>query len=1534
MNSEIPYYDDFLSPELREHVLKNATDIPGVPGMQMVGTPAGLETKDSLNFLRELYLALKAELGVVLKRRGEDRKFIDERTLALKSYNEEFHKDYLSPEYKTIFGMEDSEGRIILGPLRKDFHKADDKKIAPIPEFLQGPHVTLFGPPDSTKLSINAMNAYHRKIKDEPAIIEELLKTHESLPKWGADDEDSKTPLHEDLVAAGENLTGCLDGNISLEEKGKKYALAEEKLSLPIKRFPGLALPCFFLFQDNNPIPLHLYDFAMHFFKNWHNPKALCFYVPKLENEEEARYIRIMMETAEKLLKKVHPEYKQGSIRLMIVLENPRAVFRVHEIMDELYPYFVGASLGWHDYLASTARLFKEDSNYRIPVKADPDIVIKYIKASHDLLAHVVGPRGGIKVGGMYGILPITPDLKTPSYQITIKGYIKDVVTQMKRNLSGFWVAHPDFVRQGLALLEAWKFHAQGDSSKLETLVKELLEEKYHKEILDFIHGPDIEGLDLDDPMFPRSLIVADLKESDFIPNNHPDEIRYNVFQSLQYITDWLSGNGCVALPSIVAGTPVRVMDDLATAERSRWEVWHELYHGRFSLEEFLKIAHEEYLFIRKDLSNDKKIVQVKWDERTEKWYPVALKLMIKLMTDKKPVEFATQLFLPFTIDSIRKADDPWARAVELDQKKFAIEDYITRFSYFFEMCGTTKFAKKMAKQVAVDFDVAKKNILSFDKNDILAAASFHGDIGQKKGLDKMASSEQGKVQSSTDELIRLGEEYKQKFGMKFLISAQGKSGEELLASLKERLNNSEDQEMENARLALWEITEKRMKLHPLNNLMESLKKKFTDLGIKDAQITIMTGRGHHQTLALGDVSKKTLFEIASLSKSIASAFAIEFLTQKGISLESSVSDFLPELGFPTDLKITHLMSHSALNLHYVNGVPATRKMPPIDDFLRGNEEYNYDPVSVINPPGSKFQYSGGGFLVLEKLIEKISGESIRNLTRDFLDGLEMDEFTFAQEDIPGFEYAKGFKDNGEAIEGGRKMFPAFAAGAMSSSLSVAHFLIALENAYHHTEGEGGVSHDTARLMLHGSDKGCRDFMNALMGLGIFIVEAGENRYMLHQGANDGFRAIFLHCFKGPDRGKGLVSLCNGDLKGVLFNALVTQEILKALNVSGVDFSRFKSHFQTEGLPVEQIVNLGYKGLVLDAFQRDRAEPITDKGAPDPLARYNLCVGAEILSVSNDLFARAENLLSDHLPKFDPLLFGKQGKVMDSWESVRHNLEGVDRVSFRLKRPGTIRYVLISTKYHTGNFSPEICIKGKTERGEEEILPRTKLEGHSELRLSLPKSISAYSEIIVEQYPDGGLTRLGLFEELPEEVIKTFDGISRIFEEKVPAPKKPMSIPYSPSTEEVNRNWKAIKGEFNNASLALGASVVSASDEHYSPASLALSPFAPINMFDGMESARSRKKDHCESLVLKLARAARIKRLEFDYSYFVNNNPLDVRVLARNVDSWEEIVPLTRVKAFAGGVKIFQIKSETVFSEVKIENHPCGGMNRVRVISE
>lgn len=684
-NRDIPYYADYISDTLLEYLLRKAIPVPGLEEVCQVGECTGLENRESLRFTCALYDAVQKNLNRILEQRLRDRTFIDEQTWICAQHNTEHQLDCQSDSYQTVIGRPDRDGRVVVGPKRSAYYTADGEAVAGIPEWLQPPHVTLFGPPDSAKLAINAMNAYHRQLPDEPKIIEELLARSTSVPKWGADDEDSKTPLRHDLMSAGENLCRCFDGTLTLEDCGKSYAINPDKRALPIKRIPGFALPATFLFVRENPLPLHIYDFALHLYHQWHDPKALVFYVPKLENEEEARYLGTLVATAEEMIRKLHPEYRPGTIRLMIVLENPRAIFRVNEIIDELHPYFVGASLGWHDYLGSTARLFKEDSTYRIPVKSDPDIVVKYIKASHELLANVVGPRGGIKVGGMYGVLPVTSERESGSFQISIKGFIKDVVTQLKRNLNGLWVAHPDFVRIGLALVQAWSEYSSGDRSALDGLVKGFLLPCYHQEMLDFIYGDDVAGLDVSDSRFPRSLLAADIRESTIIANNDEREVRYNLFQSLQYITDWMGGNGCVALPAEVEGEPVRVMDDLATAERSRWEVWHEVHHGRFGRRRLVEIAFEELNFIKRGASDRSKQIEVQWNEQTARWYPVALKLTLQLMTAGRPVEFATELLLPFTIDEVRNAVDPWQKAREIDSRKYSletdIEDYIAAHS-------------------------------------------------------------------------------------------------------------------------------------------------------------------------------------------------------------------------------------------------------------------------------------------------------------------------------------------------------------------------------------------------------------------------------------------------------------------------------------------------------------------------------------------------------------------------------------------------------------------------------------------------------------------------------------------------------------------------------------------------------------------------------------------------------------------------------------------------------------------------------------
>ena len=186
-------------------------------------------------------------------------------------------------------------------------------------------------------------------------------------------------------------------------------------------------------------------EFAAHLYQHHQTPENCSFYIPKIETEEEATYLKTMIETCERMIQEINPSYKIGTVKVIIVFETARATFRMKEIAYNLSPYFAGGSLGWHDYLASAATLFEKVEGYKIPVKKDKDIVQKYILTSHRLLAREMHSIGALAIGGMYGFLPTKsekPEERNLSYDITMHNYVKDVIAQLHRGLDGFWVAH------------------------------------------------------------------------------------------------------------------------------------------------------------------------------------------------------------------------------------------------------------------------------------------------------------------------------------------------------------------------------------------------------------------------------------------------------------------------------------------------------------------------------------------------------------------------------------------------------------------------------------------------------------------------------------------------------------------------------------------------------------------------------------------------------------------------------------------------------------------------------------------------------------------------------------------------------------------------------------------------------------------------------------------------------------------------------------------------------------------------------------
>jgi allantoicase len=589
-------------------------------------------------------------------------------------------------------------------------------------------------------------------------------------------------------------------------------------------------------------------------------------------------------------------------------------------------------------------------------------------------------------------------------------------------------------------------------------------------------------------------------------------------------------------------------------------------------------------------------------------------------------------------------------------------------------------------------------------------------------------------------------------------------------------------------------------------------------------------------------------------------------------------------------------------------------------------------------------------------LVELLTGVSGPRAMEPFLKQLGAEALCMASQGRPGADIAPGILDSGESLRLGRFAFPAFAAGAVASSSDVLRFLRHLQTAFRALSGSGPISHDTAVAMLASADLGSRDFMGCEIGLGIFVIEAEDHRWMLHQGSNDGYRALFLHCFSGPDFsqdvGKGFVILCNADQSGVAFVAEVAGFLLQALEVQGVDFSKLGGHSagiqaQTKDALPEQRVNLGYRDLLFRAFKPQLPEAILTREksgvALDPWASFNHATRARLLRVSNQRFARAENLLSAWLPTFDPLLYGSQGKVMDSWESARHNRFGMDFVELALEKPRSLRAVSFSTQFHDGNHPEAVRLLGRraSDAAWEEFLPRALLKGHSELSIALDTPTAVYAEVRVEMFPDGGLSRLGLFSELPLEQSKEFlpqaQARPRRFTQEIPIPKKPLTLPFVRNARAAARAPKdrATPGVQEWASLAAGGRVLRASNEHYGPASQVISPFPPLHMFDGFESARSRTPGHQEELELQLGAPVLIERIVFDFKYFVNNNPRAVRILGRagKTEEWKELCPKTDVKAFAGSQKEWNLPagSQDPVVFLKVEVFPDGGINRIRV---
>ncbi|MGB0694493.1 MAG: allantoicase [Rhodospirillaceae bacterium] len=312
-------------------------------------------------------------------------------------------------------------------------------------------------------------------------------------------------------------------------------------------------------------------------------------------------------------------------------------------------------------------------------------------------------------------------------------------------------------------------------------------------------------------------------------------------------------------------------------------------------------------------------------------------------------------------------------------------------------------------------------------------------------------------------------------------------------------------------------------------------------------------------------------------------------------------------------------------------------------------------------------------------------------------------------------------------------------------------------------------------------------------------------------------------------------------------------------------------------------------------------------------------LGAKVVSVTDDFFAKADLMLADTPPQFDPDAYDDHGKEMDGWESRRKRLPGRDHAVVRLAVPGTLELVDIDTSFFTGNYPLAAglegchCAPGMDPGPETAWVPLISpiaLQGDSHCLGTIvhPEPVS---HVRLTQFPDGGIARLRLY--------------------GLPAP-----APHQGGD-----------GPVNLASVLAGGRILGVSNRHYGTPWPILYPDAPANMGDGWETAR-RRAPGFEWILIGLGQAGHVQRIELETTHFKGNYPKLVSVSAAPLDPalmalpgaaiaaeslhWTEILPKTATGP--DGQFGFDIAPGTETQILRLDLHPDGGVARLRVFAE
>lgn len=381
-----------------------------------------------------------------------------------------------------------------------------------------------------------------------------------------ADFEDSNAPSWHNQIDGQLNLRDAVRRTIELRTHDKHYVLHDKTATLMV-RPRGWHLPEAHLLQDGEPVVGALLDFGLFFF---HNARALVargsgpyFYLPKMQSHLEARLWNDVF-----LFSQAWLGLPFGTIRATVLIETLPAAFEMDEILWELREHSAGLNCGRWDYIFSYIKTLRAHPDRILPDRKQVGMTQPNMAAYVRRLIEVCHRRGVHAMGGMAAQIPIKGD---PTAHTAAMDRVKaDKLREVLAGHDGTWVAHPGLVPVAMEIFDA---HMKAPNQI----------------------GKSPGG----QPVTAAELLTVPLGD------RSEEGLRENIRVGVQYLEAWLRGNGCVPLYNL--------MEDAATAEISRTQVWQWIHHGGKLADGrlvdgdlFRHLLHAEMLDLRTQLGDER----------------------------------------------------------------------------------------------------------------------------------------------------------------------------------------------------------------------------------------------------------------------------------------------------------------------------------------------------------------------------------------------------------------------------------------------------------------------------------------------------------------------------------------------------------------------------------------------------------------------------------------------------------------------------------------------------------------------------------------------------------------------------------------------------------------------------------------------------------------------------------------------------------------------------------------------------------------